>query len=115
MNLIQKQKVFSVKVAELLLRAKELGYEVTLGEAWRPPETAALYATQGKGISKSLHTSRLAIDINLFYEGKLLSLSEQYKALGTWWEGQSTDLYTCVWGGRFNDGNHFSIEHGGVK
>ena len=115
MNLIQKQKVFSIKLAELILRARELGYEITMGEAWRPPETAALYQAQGKGISKSLHISRLAVDINLFFEGKLLSMTEQYKSLGTWWEGQSTDLYECAWGGKFGDGNHFSIEHNGVR
>ena len=115
MNLISKQKVFSGLVAKLIQRAHELGYEVTLGEVYRPPETSQLYENQNKGISKSLHCDKLAIDINLFYDGKYLTKNEDHKALGTWWEGLSTDLYECCWGGRFGDGNHYSIKHLGVR
>ena len=116
MTLREKQSVFSVLVAKLMLEADRRGYEITLGEAWRPPEMAELYAKQGKGIKNSLHTQRLAIDLNLFKDGVYLGRSEAYRPLGEWWEAQSLkDRYDCCWGGRFGDGNHFSISHGGRR
>lgn len=97
------------------MKAIELGYEVTLGEAWRPDETARIYAERGIGIDNSLHRLRLAKDLNLFKGGKFLTLTEEYREIGELWEAMSTDEYQCVWGGRFGDGNHFSISHQGIK
>lgn len=91
------------------------GYELTLGEAWRPPETARLYEQQGKGISSSLHCARLAIDLNLFRRGQYLTDTESYRLAGEYWESLSVDGCRHCWGGHFGDGNHFSIEHNGVK
>lgn len=115
MTLREKQAAFSVLVAKLIIEATRRGYTVTLGEAWRPPETAALYAKQGKGIAHSLHTDRLAIDLNLFRDGVYFGRSDSYQPLGEWWEAQSTADLPCAWGGRFTkpDGNHFSIRHDG--
>lgn len=110
MTLRQKQSLFASYVARLLLKAEELGYEVTFGETYRSPEEAARLAKLGKGIAASLHTQRLAIDLNLFRDGVYLSRSEDYRTLGEWWEMQHSSLR---WGGRFNDGNHFSLTHGG--
>ncbi len=115
MNLISKQKLFARLIAKFILEAYDKGYEITLGEAWRPAETAALYAKEGKGISNSLHTSRLAVDLNAFRGGVLLTRTEQYGELGLIWEGYSTGEYQCAWGGHFKDGNHFSIAHQGVR
>lgn len=112
MNLSKKQKLFTHLVAKLIEFVYSQGYELTFGEAWRPPETAAIYAKQGKGIKNSLHTKRLAIDLNLFKGDVYLTKSEDYKPLGEFWEGLDP---LCRWGGRFKDGNHFSIEHEGVK
>lgn len=118
MTLRQKQSLFAELVARLIDRATdELEFELTLGEVYRPPETAALYAKQGRGIAGSLHASRLAIDINLFRNGKLCKTTEEYRELGEWWEQQGNKyagIQTC-WGGRFGDGGHFSIAHAGKK
>lgn len=115
MTLGQKQRVFAGLVARLILHAEALGYEVTLGEAYRPPEQAQRMAAEGKGIAKSLHTERLAIDLNLFRDGVYLTRTEDHLLLGEWWEAQSSGEFRCCWGGRFNDGNHYSIEHNGVR
>lgn len=115
MTLREKQSVFAVAVARLILHAESQGYEVTLGEAWRSPEEAARLAKAGKGIAPSLHTVRLAIDLNLFKDGVYLSSTESHRPLGTWWEAQSTSDVTFAWGGRFGDGNHYAIAHGGRK
>lgn len=119
MDLLHKQYIFSGLVARLILYAYQQGYKVTLGEAWRSPETCELYEKEGKGIRNSLHNDRLAIDLNLFKNDDYLIDSAQYIVLGEFWEGLS-DVpmgIKCIWGGSFAkpDGNHFSIEHRGVK
>lgn len=115
MNLAQKQRLFSRLISELILEITERGYEVSLGEAWRPPEMAKIYAAQGKGITNSLHWSKLALDLTLFLNGKMLTKSEEYREVGELWESMSGEGYECAWGGRFSDGNHFSIAHNGVR
>mgnify|MGYP001615770652 CR=1 FL=1 len=115
MTLRQKQSIFVRLVARLIDLATDLGYELTFAEAYRSPEEAARLAKTGKGITASLHTQRLAIDLNLFKDGIYLSSTESHRLLGEWWEQQSTPEYTCAWGGRFNDGNHYSIAHAGRR
>lgn len=115
MSLRAKQSAFARLIPKLLLHAEALGFEVTLGEAYRSPEEAARLAMVGKGILRSLHCQRLAIDLNLFRDGEYLTDSDAYAPLGEWWEAQSTPLYECAWGGRFQDGNHFSLAHEGRK
>ena len=89
-----------------------MGYEMTFGETWRSPQEAARLVKLGQGIKNSLHTQRLAIDINLFKNGKYLTSTESYRFLGEWWQ---TLHPLCRWGGDFGDGNHFSLEHEGRK
>jgi hypothetical protein len=114
-SLLSKQKEFTRRVCRLLKFLDSSGYEVTFGEAFRPKELADFYAAKGKGIASSLHMVRLAVDLNLFRNGKYLTESEAYRDAGEFWESLSDDEYECCWGGRFNDGNHFSIGHNGVK
>ena len=117
MTLGQKQRVFVKLVSKLIDYAYTQGYELSFGEAYRTPEQAALNSKSGKGISNSLHTKRLAIDLNLFIDGEYQIYSLAHEPLGVFWEALSTPEYTCCWGGRFKrpDGNHYSIEHEGVK
>lgn len=108
----QKQSKFARMVAQLIVRAEQMGYEVTLGEAYRPPEQAARNAQAGTGIKNSLHCDRLAIDINLFRDGRWLTDTDDHRPLGEWWESIGGS-----WGGRFAqpDGNHYSLAHNGRK
>lgn len=120
MKLSQKQQKFSVLVSKLILWASENGYGLTFGEAYRTPEQAALNAQKGSGITNSLHTKRLAVDVNLFINGVYQADSAAYKPLGDHWKTLDPD---CAWGGDFKDrngapkpdGNHFSLEYEGVK
>jgi hypothetical protein len=111
-NLRQKQSRFARMVADLILKAEELGYEVTLGDAYRDPRLhGKLGEKKGYGHSNSCHKLRLAIDINLFNKGgEWMKTTEDHRELGEWWESQGGS-----WGGRFNDGNHYSLEHGGYR
>jgi hypothetical protein len=110
MTLRQKQSKFARLVAKLLTHIYAQGYEVTFGEAWRSPEEAARLAKLGKGLANSLHIDKLAIDLNLFKDGRYLSSTEAHRPIGEWWEKQDP---LCRWGGRFGDGNHYSLTHGG--
>lgn len=110
LTLRQKQSAFAYQISELIQEADAQGFEVTLGHAFRSPEEA-----KRLGFKKSLHTLKLAIDLNLFKDGKYLSSTESHRSLGVWWEDQSTSDYECCWGGRFGDGNHYSISHWGRK
>lgn len=100
MTLREKQSKFAVMVSRLIQKAVELGYEVTLGDG---------RCTVGHK-NNSLHYIGLAQDLNLFKDGKYLQSTEDHKTLGEWWESIGGS-----WGGRFNDGNHYSIEHEGRK
>lgn len=95
MTLRQKQSKFASMVALLIQFAYEQGYEITFGDAWA-------HDGHKKG---SFHYKRLAIDLNLFKNGKYLSSTKAHTELGEFWESiQGT------WGGRFKnpDGNHYS-------
>ena len=117
MKLQQKRARFTSLVGKLLAHAESIGFEVTLGETIRSEAVAKWNASQGIGIANSLHGVGLAVDINLFRNGIYLTKSEDYEVLGKWWEKQSTHDLLCCWGGRFKraDGNHFSVEHNGVR
>lgn len=113
MKLSNKQQLFTRLVCQLLAKAFELGYEVTLGDAYRDPRLHGnVGESKGYGHSKSCHKLKLAIDLNLFKDGKYLDKTEDHKELGEYWEG----LHELArWGGRFRDGNHYSFEHAGNK
>ncbi|WP_414483674.1 M15 family metallopeptidase [Serratia marcescens] len=113
MTLSEKQQLFTKLISQLILWADEKGYRLTFGEAYRTPEQAALNAKKGSGIRNSLHTKRLAVDLNLFINGQYQTNSAAYRPLGEYWESIGGS-----WGGRFRDrpdGNHFSLEHEGVR
>jgi hypothetical protein len=109
----EKQKLFTRLLPGLLNKAHELGFEVTLGDAYRDPRVFGIIGeAQGYGAKSSCHKMRLAIDLNLFRDGKYLTTGYDHQPLGEWWERQHE---LCNWGGRFNDANHYSLKHAGSK
>lgn len=110
MKLSEKQTIFAKNVSLLINYIFSQGFLVTLGEAYRTPEQAKIYASQGKGIVDSLHCKRLAIDLNLLDKnGTYLSDSQSYKQFGEYW---ATLHPFNRWGGVFTrvDGNHFEMQ-----
>lgn len=107
----QKQRKFSLMIATLILYAYDKGYEISLGDAYRDPRLhGAVGEKKGYGHAKSAHKQRLAVDLNLYSQGVYLDTTEAHKFLGEKWEAMGG-----AWGGRFSDGNHYSLEHEGVK
>jgi len=99
MSLSERQAIFSLNVAKLIVFINEKGFKCTLGEAFRTFEQAKLYAEQGKGSANSLHCSRLAVDLHIFSKyGKYLEEFKDYEEFGVYWEKLHPDN---KWGGRF--------------
>lgn len=127
-------------VGLLIEHAYQSGYELTFADGARSDEQAEINAlgskgrgrlvrelakfveftelarcisnNTGSGIRNSLHELRLAQDFNLFRNGVFLTGTDSHRQLGEYWESLAPD---CRWGGRFGDGNHYSIEHQGRK
>lgn len=114
-SLLIKQQLFTRLVVKLIQHANELGYELTMGEAWRPDATAKFYEEKGIGSKNSLHRIRLAIDLQLFKNGEWLKETEDHRPLGEFWEKLSTEDCECAWGGRWGDGNHYSVAHQSMR
>ena len=96
-SLLKKQQEFAQAVPRLIDRAIALGFQITLGDAYR--DKRCQY-----GAKHSKHHVRLAIDLNLFKDGVYLTDTEDHRKLGEWWEAA---YGMAVWGGRFGDGNHY--------
>jgi hypothetical protein len=116
----QDQRDFARLVPRLIDKAHELGFRVTLGDAYRDPRVfGQLGESKGYGHRKSGHKQRLAIDLNLFVDVtgagnfEYVTSSEGHRPLGEWWEQQDP---RARWGGRFStpDGNHYSFFRDGV-
>lgn len=111
MSLSSKQRNFVRMVGLLIEHAYQQGYELTFGDAYRDPRLhGAVGEKKGYGAASSCHKLRLAVDFNLFKDGKWLQGTDDFKPLGEYWESIGG-----TWGGRFQDGNHFSLEHEGKK
>lgn len=110
MTLGEKQRLFAELSAKLIIEIGLRGYRCTYGRAFEDPSWNV------GGHPRSLHKSRLAIDLNLFkpFEGEWIYCAKtaDHEQFGVWWERQHA---LARWGGRFNDGNHYSLEHGGMK
>ena len=111
MTLGQKQRKFVRMIADLIVWAYDNGYELTFGDAYRDPRLHGQMGWKvGYGAASSCHKIRLAIDLNLFKDGVYMDSTEAHTPLGEQWEKMGG-----TWGGRFKDGNHYSLEHEGNK
>lgn len=106
MKLSEKQRKFTLMVAKLIAWGYVRGYELTFGHAWRDKETQKRMFELGLSkTKKGKHPDRLAVDFNLFIDGKYRRDAAAYEPLGKHWERLGGR-----WGGRFktlNDANHF--------
>ena len=109
-----QQRRFAFLVGKFLVWIYDNGYAVSFGETYRTPQQAQWNADHGLGIANSLHTLRLAIDLNLFQGAVLLNAVDDYRPLGTQWKTLDAD---ARWGGDFSkpDAYHFSLTWNGVQ
>lgn len=97
MKLSERQRLFTLKVSQLIAFAYAEGMELSLGHAWRDSETQRRLVEKGfSETMNSRHCDRLAVDFNLFLDGNYMSDREAYRPLGELWERLGGR-----WGGRF--------------
>lgn len=82
-DLLSAQHTFAEMLGHFLLAIHGMGYQVTVGDAYRDPR---MFGEQGRkiGYSKAMsaHKWRLAIDLCLFYDGKYLRETADYEPIG---------------------------------
>lgn len=97
MRLSEKQRKFTLLIARLIKWAYEEGYELTIGHVWRDTETQRRLVDAGLSKTmKSAHLDRLAMDFNLYIDGKYTDNSEDYLKIGL-----RAELIGLEWGGRY--------------
>ena len=107
------QELFMRQLPRLIDKAHELGFEIRGGDLFRDPRVhGKMGEKKSYSAAFSCHKLKLAIDLNLFKDGKFITTTEGHRELGEWWEAQHP--LNC-WGGRFNDGNHYSMTFEGAK
>ncbi len=94
-----QQSLFAFLISHLIQWAYTQGYEITCGDFFDADN-------DGGHMKGSVHGYRMAADLNLFKDGKYLSTTDSHRVLGEYWE---TLHPLCRWGGRFRDGNHYSL------
>lgn len=114
MKLGQARRAYSKALVQLLYEElPKLGIEFAFDEV-----TERLTAKDPTSDHRtgSNHHLGLAADILLYRNGVYLTKTEDYKELGEAWERLGILLSLPLrWGGRFSDGNHFSLEWLGRK
>lgn len=127
MKLSEKQALFTLDIAKLILKAEELGIKLTFGEAYRPQFVQKIYyyakeidvssnsvcVKDGKKRSWTLHSNharRLAVDFNFFVNGFLTYDYKTIEPLGRYWESLRD---VNRWGGFFmtRDIPHFEANY----
>ena len=114
MTLRERQAKFLLDVSKLVIWANENGYEITGGELFRTAQQAEWYKKTGfsRAGMNSRHCSRLAIDIFVFKDGKLIGDEVENKhelvPIAEYWESLDPNN---SWGGNWSkiyDFCHFS-------
>jgi hypothetical protein len=100
--ILEKQIKFMGMIARLIPFIHSQGFQVTPGcfRCFKP----------GHHMENSLHYIGLAADLHLYKDGKYLSKTEDHEPFGIFWESLGG-----TWGGRFSDGNHYSLEYNGRR
>jgi hypothetical protein len=95
-----RRKLFTSLIPRLIDKMIADGYQPMIGKDGL------------KHMANSLHFDGLAVDIDLTKDGVYLAQTEDHKPFGEFWESLDT---LCSWGGRFKDGNHYSITFQGKR
>lgn len=119
MSLKENQMLFTSLISVFILKLNNYGYRVTFGEAHRTQYMQDYYLKKGlTKVNYSKHQDRLAIELYIFKNGKLLVGKDELKLIGLIWSSLHVQ---CVWGGDWNrnrkiedekflDLNHFELK-----
>jgi len=103
-ELLRKRIIFTNMIPLLITKARQLDFNAAIDFVKRCEDCKV-------GSEVSLHKLGLAVDLNLYtQEGMWLKKTEDHQQLGEYWESIGG-----TWGGRWQDGNHYSLEYRGRK
>ena len=109
MSMVDAQAAFLLDVCRLVNYATAQGFVLTAGELFRTAEQQEIYMKTGRSQTMdSLHLKRLAVDFNIFKDGKLCYDKATLAPLGAYWESLH---HLNSWGGngrKLVDTPHFS-------
>jgi hypothetical protein len=100
MKIGQKQELFAILLAKLIIKIDEAGYAVRIGDVFAKKRDPLEHK------ENSQHYHKLAADLNLFKNGAFLENTDDHKEFGALWESMHP---LCRWGGRWGDGNHYEL------
>lgn len=121
-SLREKQTLFAVLKAQLVLWIREQGWAVAEGEGYVALTDGKDGDHDGPHKAGGAHYMKLGQDLDLFVGGTWTGdvyVGGDYvstgghpawRAIGERWESMHP---LCRWGGRFEDDNHISIAHAG--
>jgi len=113
MTLREARCRFTHCLSLLVLKAETLGYEAAFGEGM---DRLTVKDPTSDHMPNSLHHLGLAQDIDLYKDGVWCTKTEDHTLLGLYWEELGVELnLPLAWGGRFNDGNHYSLQWQGRR
>ena len=120
MELGEKQELFSVCLAKLILYIDSQGWKARLGDGCILPERkiyvngATVRGQDRVHMNPGCHYYLLAQDINLFVDGEWITDGGDPKwgLLADFWRNLDP---LCTPGYDFGDSNHFSIGHNGKR
>ena len=138
MRLIEKQRIFAVERANLVLYAtQQAGTKLWHSDnpmSRRYVNIPTIGVREGEGYVGDTdsdrrlcvhrcdggHYKRIACDLMVDVNGRWIKSSSHpiWEILGQWWlrrQVRYTKHVGFAWGGSWGDANHFSIEDGGVK
>jgi hypothetical protein len=102
MSLSRIQQQFMQHFGMLLHQIYARGYGCTGGHLYRCQDCPV-------GTKNSNHKIRLAVDLQLFKDGKYLTDPEEYRQFAQYWEALHPDNRSGI---RYNDANHFErLDH----
>ena len=109
MTLREKQSLFLLNAAKLIQWAFDNGFELTGGELLRTKEQQEIYFKSEKSQTmNSRHLQKLAIDLNLFIDGKYRTEKVAYAPIAEHWKSLHPDNVAGYdWGW---DANHFEMK-----
>lgn len=113
MRIGEKQELFAKLISQHILWLQSQGYGVRIGDVFRDSRVhGEVGVKKAYGSAYSMHKDKCAADLNLFWDGKYLTKTSDHLESGEKWESRHP---LCCWGGRFDDGNHYSLTHEGRK
>lgn len=114
MKLSKARVIFTECLVRLVLFMKSQGEYPAFDEGM---DRITIKDPTSDHMKNSVHNFGLGQDIILYNEdGSVKDKTEQHLKYGEWWENYGRSINVPLrWGGRFKDGNHYSMEWEGRK